>query len=291
MTNRKLATEVGELRSTNGRARPGFTVDAVRPIAFDSPDHVMPHGTKRDNSRNPLFNRKLWLLFPNRKLALLDVGCAGGGFVKSCLEDGHLAIGLEGSDYSLKRQRAEWATIPENLFTCDITADFRVRNGASNEGPVSFQIVTAWEVMEHIRTRDLPKVCENIKQHLAPGGIWIMSIAPIEDVINGVQLHQTVQNREWWVRIFADHGFENHPELERYFGDDWVRGRLQGAPLSFHLVLTRKGEAPPPLPAKPVRLRLAAASAARNTPAMFRLLKASARDCVSSVLRPARPGA
>ncbi len=39
-------------------------VKAEREVAFESPDHLMPWGTKRDNSVNRHFNYKLYGLFP-----------------------------------------------------------------------------------------------------------------------------------------------------------------------------------------------------------------------------------
>src|SRR5437763_1568188 len=101
---------------------PLFSLDCTKPIASDSPDHLVPRGTKNDNSRNRLFNRKAELLLTKKQLRVLDFGCTGGGFVKDCIDDGHIAVGLEGSDYSKRAHRAEWATIPQSLFTCDITA-------------------------------------------------------------------------------------------------------------------------------------------------------------------------
>src|SRR5579871_948679 len=98
----------------------GISLSCERPVALASPDHKFPWGTLRDNSRNRRFNQKLYRLFGVKQaLAILDVGCSGGGFVRDCIEDGHLAIGLEGSDYSKRNQRAEWATIPHFLYTCD----------------------------------------------------------------------------------------------------------------------------------------------------------------------------
>jgi hypothetical protein len=54
----------------------------------------------------------------------MDLGCSGGGIILDALLRGHMAIGLEGSDVSLKQQRAEWRVIPNHLFTCDITKPF-----------------------------------------------------------------------------------------------------------------------------------------------------------------------
>jgi SAM-dependent methyltransferase len=228
-----------------------FALHTTKPVAVDSPDHILPFGTKQDNSRNILFNRKLEALMGRRPLDLLDFGCAGGGFVKSCIDGGHQAVGLEGSDYSQNIRRAEWAKIPDNLFTCDVTAEFRLARvdpATAAETDARFDVITAWEFIEHIRTEDLPAVSRNALRHLKPGGLWIMSVNRNREVINGITLHQTVQDRGWWIDFFAAQGFTNHQEVVDYFGNDWVRGPLQFAPNSFHLVLTRIGEAAPPVP-------------------------------------------
>jgi hypothetical protein len=78
----------------------GIILNAEREIAFDSPDHLMPWGTRHDNSTHERFNQKLWRIYPSHDIIkVLDMGCAGGGFVRSCINDGHFAVGLEGSDF------------------------------------------------------------------------------------------------------------------------------------------------------------------------------------------------
>jgi glycosyltransferase involved in cell wall biosynthesis/SAM-dependent methyltransferase len=223
-----------------------YSLQTDKPVAIDSPDHLAPRGTKNDNSRNRLFNRKLEALFIRRPLRILDVGCAGGGFVKDCLDDGHHAVGLEGSDYSKMARRAEWATIPDHLFTCDITVPFILR--APDSTAALFDAITGWELMEHIRTEDVSKVVDNLLAHLAPGGVLVFSIADFPDADGGVNYHQTVRPREWWIDTFAALGLAHHPALVDYFRHDWIRGPYQGSQ-SFHVVLTRSAEAVPSIPA------------------------------------------
>lgn len=100
------------------------------PVAKDSPDHIMPHGTKLDNSKNPRFNKKIYNLFNfANPIKILDLGCSGGGFVKQSLDDSSLAVGLEGSDFSKKEKRAEWKTLSNKfLFTADISKEFTVNH-------------------------------------------------------------------------------------------------------------------------------------------------------------------
>lgn len=55
----------------------GIKIITSKSVAFDSPDHVRPWGTARDNSVNLAFNRKLFWWFRERP-RVLDLGCSGG---------------------------------------------------------------------------------------------------------------------------------------------------------------------------------------------------------------------
>lgn len=234
-------------------------VEAKREVAFTSPDHQVPWGTRRDNSRNPRFNQKLNKLYQGNQgpLWLLDLGCSGGGFVKECLDDGWIAVGLEGSDFSKKRRRAEWRTIPEYLFTADITAPFQVfAESEAGSALARFDVVTSWEVIEHIAEPDLKQVSENVQRHLNAGGIWVMSVSPNIEIIDGVHLHQTVQQAEWWLAKFRELGWTHLPGHLKFFNSQFVRGPKYGAPSSFHLVLTRDAKAVPPAPHESLAVRL-----------------------------------
>ena len=223
-------------------------IETEKEIAFDSPDHIQPHGTKQDNSTNLAFNAKLRSWLSPESLRVMDVGCSGGGFVKSVLDEGDFAVGIEGSDYSKKNNRAEWATIPESLFTTDATADFQLLS-ESKEGtktPIKFNVITAWEFIEHIKEEDLPNVMANFDKHLSAGGVIIISISPNEEVVNGITLHQCVHESEWWYAKFSELGYTNHEVAVKYFENDMVRWDAN-APGSFHVVLTRHAESIPNL--------------------------------------------
>lgn len=222
-----------------------FHVLTDNPVATSSPDHTHPCGTKNDNSRNRRFNEKLYGLFSDRKIAVLDLGCSGGGFVKDCLDDGHAAVGIEGSDYSKLRRRAEWATIPDNLFTADATKTFVVLELSCLDDttglyrlskPASFDVITAWEFMEHIREEDLPGLVDNVNWHLRTGGLWVMSVSPLEAL-----WHQCAHDKPWWDAKFAAlcPNFKRRDDLVAHFGNDWIRGPLQGADGSFHYALEK----------------------------------------------------
>jgi SAM-dependent methyltransferase len=216
-------------------------IETSHPVAVSSPDHRMPWGTARDNSADGRFNARLIGLLPSDYRKLLDLGCSGGRAVRSFIEQGYIACGVEGSDLSRRQLRGEWASIPEFLFTADIAEKFIIR--ARGEEPFRFGIVTLWEVIEHLREDQLAAMLDNVARHLLEGGLVIMSISPNHEVIEGIQLHQTVKPREWWLDFFEQTGWQNHEDLVEYFGSDVVRGGAN-APNSFHVVLTRKGEKP-----------------------------------------------
>lgn len=228
--------------------KPSLTTD--HPVAFHSPDHIDAEhgGSGNDNSTNPHFNSKLFARYEGKKIAVLDLGCAGGGFVKSVLDAGHVAVGLEGSDFCLKRKKFEWATIPDNLFTCDITKPFRLydldEQHCDECAPVQalFDVVTCWEVMEHIAEAELPQLIDNVLAHLKSDGLWIMSVSEQHD---GNHFHRCVHNIGWWLDLFDRHGLKHLPAIRDYFDRDFVRGPHPTpwaitADNSFHLVLQRK---------------------------------------------------
>lgn len=233
-------------------------VRAAREIAYESPDHLIPFGTRRDNSTHRRFNKKLFELFGiDKSLWVLDLGCSGGGFVKSCIDEGSMAVGIEGSDYSRKLRRAEWRTIPDHLFTADITAPFEVLGEfEAGEKRILFDVITSWEVMEHIHERDIAAVAANVQKHLRPGGLWIMSVSLVDDIHQGVNLHQTVKPKTWWVDKLQGTGLRCVDEYVRYFNTQFVRGPKDTGLPGFHLVVTNDPKGAPAVPPESIAHRL-----------------------------------
>jgi SAM-dependent methyltransferase len=200
----------------SGRAGPTgkFTVETNYRVAFESPDHIAPKGTAVNNSTNKKFvlhmdeRIRRELNAGTNTLNFMDLGCSGGQLVADFLKMKWRGVGLEGSDFSLKFKRANWAALANtNLFTCDITKPYQV---TLNGQPAEFHLITAWEVMEHIATRDLDMVFTQIRKHLAPGGYFIASTTETSDIHEGLELHQTQwTNAEW--RAFVE---KNYPDLE-----------------------------------------------------------------------------
>lgn len=204
----------------------GVVCDAELEVAYDTDDHNIPWGTAQDNTRSPRFVARCEQLF-SRSLTYLDLGCSGGGLALDFILRGHRGFGVEGSDYSLKGQRAEWRLLKRNLFTADITRKFQLRN--RDEGTLACDVISAWEVMEHIADEDLPVLFSNVHSHLKPDGIFVGSIAlgPDDNPVTGAKYHRTVQPREWWQARYRDLGFEfttDHPFEFR----DFCRGTANG---------------------------------------------------------------
>ncbi len=194
------------------------------PCAVNSLDHRHPRGTANDNTRYPRFIKRCETVFKKeRGLSFLDLGCSGGGMVLDAVIRGHMAIGLEGSDLSLIQQRAEWRLLRENLFTCDIVKPFSLTNIGGKESK-RFDVITAWEVLEHIAVDDLEQLFANIQSHLSYSGVFVASIACWDDIDpdTGVNWHVTVKPKEWWQMKFKEFGFE---EVEGIFAvEDMARG-------------------------------------------------------------------
>lgn len=172
-------------------------VQTNHPIAIDSPDHICPWGTANDNTSDIGFIEEVESVFSGKKIKVLDVGCSGGELVIDFIRRGHTAIGIEGSDYSVNHQRANWPKYHNSaLFTCDATKPYSITG--DNGGPVIFDLITAWEVLEHISVKDMDMFFGNILKHMDGNSIFCASISPTEDIVNGVVLHQSVFQEDYW---------------------------------------------------------------------------------------------
>ena len=204
-----------------------FYLDTDHPVAIDSLDHIFPLGTRLDNTVNLKFNEKMYALFPGKVISILDLGCAGGGMVKSFLDDGHIAVGLEGSDYNLRHKRAAWKTDPDNFYTCDLGFPFVLHTGDNK--PYQFDVITAWEFLEHIYESRLPILFMNINNHLKQDGLFIGTTTDSDPAARGVHHHVCRYDFEWWTKRFEDNHLYRDGNLEKYFDGAWVRSSVGGS--------------------------------------------------------------
>lgn len=166
------------------------------PLASNSPDHRIPKGAINDNTHDPEFTAQVEQFF-KRKINVLDLGCAGGGLVYDFLFSGNNAIGIEGSDIPLRMSLGEWdhLYLHNKLFTADISEPFILKD----KGRIcKFDLITAWEVLEHIPENKINILIMNIKRHLKKEGYFMASVAMFEDP----PYHVTIKNKAWWLEMF-----------------------------------------------------------------------------------------
>jgi SAM-dependent methyltransferase len=205
-----------------------------RRIAEDSLDHLEPRGTAHDNTHWLPFVAKCESHFGFRDLRYLDLGCAGGGLVFDFAIRRHFAMGLEGSDYSLARKRAEWATIPDNLYTCDITYAFQVTERATGR-PMLFDVIGIWDALEHLPEARLPTFFSNVRMHLSPTGLFCGTVSTREarESDSGGNHHATVRPRSWWEELFSRQGFRQSEGVFSF--EEYPRGNGIIFPADFQL--------------------------------------------------------
>jgi 2-polyprenyl-3-methyl-5-hydroxy-6-metoxy-1,4-benzoquinol methylase len=176
-----------------------YKILTEKPVAYDSLDHIVPEGTSRDNHTSAGYISEVINYFDKKKINYLDLGCSGGQLVIDFMNLGNGAVGIEGSDYSAKLGRANWADYyNKNLFTADVSHPFKV---VDEEGEmVKFDCISAWEVLEHIPLAGLKTMMQNIYDHLTPNGIFVGSVS----LDPNPQWHVSVFPKEFWQKsIFS----------------------------------------------------------------------------------------
>ena len=189
------------------------------PIAIESNDHLSPDSTTEGVSRPTLFVQDCIRVL-GLQMKCLDLGTGGAGLVYEFAMNQVLAVGIDGSDFCRVNKIGYWPLLPNNLFTCDITRHFRFLSRESGT-PSTFELITSWEVLEHIAEDDLPGLFENIAAHIGKDGYFIGSISQLEyrDTA-GIPYHVTLQSKKWWKQKFAESNLvilEKHPFHESFF--------------------------------------------------------------------------
>lgn len=188
-------------------------------IAVDSNDHLNPHSTIEGISRPTFFVQDcISVLGPDIKC--LDLGAGAAGLVFEYAMNQVLAIGVDGSDFCRVNRVGYWPLLPNNLFTCDITKPFSFLS-RNTQTLFEFDVITMWEVLEHIAERELPSLFSNIRRHLKKQGYFIGSISLLKYVDSvGNPYHVTLKPREWWKAKFIEGGLvmlDTHPFNENHF--------------------------------------------------------------------------
>jgi hypothetical protein len=188
------------------------------PLALTSNDHLAPDSTAEGIVRPTKFVRHCVDVLGS-DIRCLDLGTGAAGLVLEYVMNGIVAIGVDGSDYCRKNKIGYWPLLPDNLRTCDITRPFLFEQ--ANEETAHFNLITMWEVLEHIGEDDLPGLLQNVKLHLASTGYFVGSISLVEYADKeGAPYHVTLKPKDWWRERFEENGLvmlDEHPFNERLF--------------------------------------------------------------------------
>jgi SAM-dependent methyltransferase len=151
---------------------------------------------------------------------ILDIGCAGGAFLKAAMDLGHDPVGVE-----------------PNKWLCAFARDnygAEVHTGILDDAPLtggSFDLVSMWDVLEHVP--DPGSVLDRIRGLLKGGGRLILTYPDIGGLIARtmgkrwpflLSVHLTYFTRKTAAAMLEKHGFET--ELLRPYGQTLSMGYL-----------------------------------------------------------------
>jgi 2-polyprenyl-3-methyl-5-hydroxy-6-metoxy-1,4-benzoquinol methylase len=188
-------------------AIPKYSLSCSQTIAIDSNDNIEPESTFEGDVSRVEFVHACERITSKDKLKFLDVGCGSGALVFDFISCGHFAVGVDGSDACKAKGLGYWNII-KHLHNCDITTKFSfLGNDARN---ISFDIISMWEVFEHIPKNLCGQVLDNIRHQLSDNGLFVGSISQLEYVnaVTGTPYHVTLESKEWWRDLFHEHGLE-----------------------------------------------------------------------------------
>lgn len=171
-------------------------------VAYDSNDHLTPYGCVRDSNTNYYYIEEVSNYFNNKKLNVLDIGCAGGQLIIDHHNRGDVAVGIEGSSHALNGAGSKnWQDYHnKNLFLCDASRPYEIQD---ENTLLKFDYIQCWEVLEHIPTERLHLFLTNVKNHLNENGIFCGSISQV-DCSSGT--HVSIFPKDRWTTIFNDAG-------------------------------------------------------------------------------------
>ena len=164
-----------------------------------------------------------FLLENKKDIKWLDIGCGLGYLIEEALEEDVDAYGIEISDYALRN-----AVVKE-----------RVKFGSITDIPFGneyFDVVSAFDVIEHIHPKDTFKALSEIHRVLKPGGIFVMTTPnPCSNNINWVYdlTHVNVRPPKYWKLILEEYGFK----VRLYYVPSFIKYYLSMKPIFLCKIL------------------------------------------------------
>jgi 2-polyprenyl-3-methyl-5-hydroxy-6-metoxy-1,4-benzoquinol methylase len=131
-------------------------------------------------------------------LKMLDVGCGQGYYVRDAIEEGIDAYGIDISTHAFENALAE---VKDRItFGSIIEIPF---------GDEEFDVMTAFDVIEHIQPKDTLNMVKEIRRVLKPGGIIIIT-TPNSNFGGWVfdLTHINVRPPRFWKLVFEQHNLQ-----------------------------------------------------------------------------------
>ncbi|MDO1558304.1 class I SAM-dependent methyltransferase [Brevundimonas sp. 2R-24] len=126
----------------------------------------------------------------------IDLGCGAGFVVEQMREWGFDSVG---ADISAQAVETANARMGEGAAAV-------IENGRAPFPDHSFDLVTCFDVLEHLDREDVPGLRDEFLRLLKPGGLLFCNISlRLAGSVDheGVNLHRTVEPPQWWDAIFA----------------------------------------------------------------------------------------
>jgi SAM-dependent methyltransferase len=151
-----------------------------------------------NKSKNHMMKYMKFLQKGSSSLKMLDIGCGEGYYVRDAMDEGINAYGIDISTHTLENALAE--------------VKDRITFGSITEIPFAdeeFDVMTAFDVIEHIHPKDTLNMIEEIRRVLKPDGIVIIT-TPNSNFGSWVfdLTHINVRPPKFWKLIFQEHNFE-----------------------------------------------------------------------------------
>ncbi|HXK61844.1 MAG TPA: methyltransferase domain-containing protein [Acidobacteriota bacterium] len=153
------------------------------------------------------FLQRLSAVYPDTCPRLLDLGCGDASFLKEVQELSFQVFGLD-VDRAASEAFDQTEASP-NLFFCNYTRRFTLRERHSRgTRTAKFQIITCWNILEHVPERQLSDLLTTLRRHLDVRlGLFLASISLRPCYLAHGECHPAARPESWWRNLFRNCGF------------------------------------------------------------------------------------
>jgi SAM-dependent methyltransferase len=144
---------------------------------------------------------------------ILELGCGPGHMMFMLRRYGiQDYLGVDGNPYFIEFNPS-LVGFEGHFRLLDLTHKIRL---ADESGPLTFDVVFSFEVLEHIPEEKLDTMLETARSHMSEGSFLICTASRQEEI----DVHVLVRDREWWVGRLAAAGLEPpEPSLAAALGE------------------------------------------------------------------------